>query len=166
MHAAILHIPPLPCLQEGWPLSYDLFVHLARHSMPPPGGWAAALSAAGFPMEMDPDFDVDTATGFRPCRFRGTLTGFEYRSCPLTECDRTELGLPGWCDFSVTLAAGAAAWEIPTAWVAASVLCHLSGGLLVDPQVGKMYSAREALKRARDELSRSETGTSEDCPEC
>jgi hypothetical protein len=134
-------------------VSVDLIVYLPRASMPEPARWAQAIRDAGFAFELDGDFDPDTATGFRPCQFRGLPSGFEYYSSRLTEQEWQELGVPPTCDFSVNLVTHADLREFATALIAASVLCHMSGGVLVDPQAGKHYSAAGVLAWAREELA-------------
>jgi hypothetical protein len=137
-------------------MSADLIVYLPRSAMPSPARWAWAITEAGFPVELDADFDVDRATGFRPCRFRGELSGFEYYSSALGVQDRKDLGLPVGCDFSVNLLAHADQHEWETAVVAAGVLCWLSGGVLHDPQEGAAYRPAEVRAWVARELARVE----------
>jgi hypothetical protein len=138
---------------EGGSVSVDLIVYLPRASMPAPERWANAIRDAGFPVELDADFDPDTATGFRPCRFRGVQSGFEYYSSRLSEQERRELGAPPGCNFSVALTTHADLREFATSLIAASVLCHVSGGLLVDPQSGEQLPAPGVLAWAREQLA-------------
>src|SRR5262245_60997806 len=126
-------------------MSADLVVYLPRSAMPSPALWARAITQASLPVELDPDFDVDCATGFRSCRFRGEVSGFEYYSGVQSEQDSTELGLPAGFDFSVNLLAHSGHHEWETAVVAAGVLCWLSGGVLHDPQEGTEYRADEVM---------------------
>ncbi len=133
-------------------MSVDLIVYLPRASMPTPARWAQAIRDAGFPVELESDFDPDTATGFRPCRYRGALSGFEYYSSPLSKQERNELGAPPNCDFSVNLVTHADLREFAVSLIAASVLCHLSGGVLFDPQTGEKYPALSVLSWAQEQL--------------
>jgi hypothetical protein len=138
-------------------MSADLIVYLPYSSMPSPRGWAEAIDRAGFPLSLDTDFDVNRATGFRPCRFRGKPSGFEYYSAPLTDEDRQVFGLPAGFDFSVNLLAHADGNEWESAVVAAGVLCWLGQGVLHDPQAGAQFSAAEVLSWAHRELARAES---------
>jgi hypothetical protein len=49
-------------------MSVDLVVYLNRNKMLSPLRWADAIRAAGFAVGLDVDFDVDSHTGFLPCR--------------------------------------------------------------------------------------------------
>jgi hypothetical protein len=83
---------------------------------------------------MEIDFDPDTATGFRPCKYAGILSGFEYHSGRLSQAECQELDAPSSCDFSVTFTTGSDLREFATSLIAASVLTQLSNGTLLDPQ--------------------------------
>jgi hypothetical protein len=134
-------------------VSIALNVYLARAAMPAPEGCAEAIRDAGFPVDLDTDFDPDTATGFRPCLFRGVPSGFEDFSSRVNDHERKEIGAPANCDFSVTLVTFSDLREFATALIAASVLCRLSGGLLVDPQAGERYPSSDVLAWAREQLA-------------
>ncbi len=134
-------------------MSVDLIVYLPRASMPTPERWAKAIRDAGFPVEMETAFDADTSSGFRPGRFAGVPSGFEYYSSLLTEQEQSELGVPPSYDFSVNLLTHADLREFATALIASSILCQLSDGLLVDPQAGERYSASEVLAWACQQLA-------------
>ena len=134
-------------------MSVDLIVYLRRASMPTSTRWAQAIRDAGFPVELESDFDPATETGFRPCRFRGVLSGFEYSSGLLNEQERVELGAPPGCDFSVNLVTHSDLREFATSLIAASVLCQLSGGLLYDPQENERYSTAGILEWAREQVA-------------
>jgi hypothetical protein len=139
--------------RKGTSVSVDLIVYLPRASMPTPARWAEAIRDAGFPVELEADFDPDTAVGFRPCQYDGAPAGFEYYSSLLSERERQELGAPAGCDFSVNLVTHSDLREFATSLIAASVLCHLSGGVLVDPQVGDRQPASGVLAWAREQLA-------------
>src|SRR5438477_12326880 len=121
--------------------------------MPSPELWAKAIRDAGFPVDLDSDFNPDTDIGFWPCRFRGVLSGFEYYSSRLSEQDRQDLGVPPDCDFLVTLVTHSDLREHATSLIAASVLCQVSGGLLCDPQTGEQYAPSGVLAWAREQLA-------------
>jgi hypothetical protein len=141
--------------EEGGLMSADLIVYLPRSAMPSPARWADAITQMGFPVELDTtDFDVESSTGFRPCRFRGEWTGFEYYSDVLTDQYRMKLGLPAGFDFSVNLLAHIDHHEWETAVVAAGVLCWLSRGVLHDPQEGTEYRDDGVMAWVAQELAR------------
>ena len=106
--------------------------------------------AAGFPAELDSDFDVDEFTGFLPCRYDGADSGFEYFGSTVEPED--DLELPSGLDFSVTLSTHSDMRELACSVVCASLLCSLTGGILVDPQADVTVSAADAITWAREQL--------------
>jgi hypothetical protein len=134
-------------------MSVDLIVYLPRHSMPTPAQWAKAIVDAGFPVELGSDFDPFTATGFRPCRFRGVVSGFEIYSGPVSEDEATALSLPTAYDFLVNLVTHADLREFATALIAACVLCHLACGMFYDPQEDHQRHATGILSWAHEQVA-------------
>lgn len=134
-------------------MSVDLIVYLRRSSMPTPARWQQAVHDAGFPVELDTDFDAETFSGFIPCKFRGADAGFEYFSAVVSEQERAESGAPPGADFAVTLATHSDLREFASSLVAAGALCHVSGGLLVDPQSGESCSPEQVLAWVGEQLS-------------
>src|SRR5205807_9588609 len=126
-------------------MSVDLVVYLRRTAMPSPKEWQQAIQMAGFPVELDTDFDPDTFRGFLPCKFRSEPSGFEYFPTSLTASEAVELGAPTGTDLSVTLVTHSDLREFAAAVSAASALCRASGGLLVDPQSGEAHSPESVL---------------------
>lgn len=133
-------------------MSVDLTVYLARAKMPTPVRWAKAIREAGFPADLDADFDVDTFSGFLPCAYDGKPGGFEYFAGQVTDEDRVDLSLPAEYDFSVTFATHSDMRGFATSVIAAAVLCQLAGGQLSDPQTGEGVAASQALSWAREML--------------
>jgi len=131
-------------------MSVDFTVYMARHAMPEPREWAKAIQSAGFPAELDSEIDVDTFSGFLPCRYGDREAGFEYESGALEFVDGLEL--PPDFDFSVTFSTHSSERELASSVVAAAVLCSLSGGILVDPQADATVSADEAIAWARETI--------------
>jgi hypothetical protein len=121
--------------------------------MPSPELWAKAIRDAGFPVDLDSDFNPDTDIGFQPCRLRGVLSGFEYYSSRISKQDQQDLGVPPDYDFSVNLVTHSDLREFATSLIAASVLCQVSGGLLVDPQTGEQHALSGVLAWAREQLA-------------
>jgi hypothetical protein len=130
-------------------MSVDLIVFAARSSMPAPRAWARAIVDAGFDAELDHEFDVDTFTGYLPCRYAGVDAGFEYLAGPP---EAHHLELPADFDFSVTFSTHSDMRELAASTVAAAVLCALARGILYDPQGDVAVPAGDALKWAREQL--------------
>ncbi len=120
--------------------------------MPEPKEWAQAIVESGFPMEMDTNFDVDSFSGFLPCKFKGEKSGFEYYSDTLTKEDQLDLDLPDSYDFATMFVAHADLRELATSVIASGVLCSMVEGLLCDPQSGEFWSGKAALSWVRSKL--------------
>lgn len=133
-------------------MSVDLTLFLARALMPTPVDWAKAIREAGFPADLDTDFDVDTHSGFLPCTYDGKPGGFEYLATQVEHDDRVNLTLPAEYDFCVMFATHSDTRELATSVIAAAVLCELAGGQLVDTEAGKVVAAPKALSWAREVL--------------
>lgn len=137
-------------------MSVDLIVYLRRSAMPAPSAWQRAIHAAGFPIDLDANFDPDTASGFRPCKYRGVASGFEYHASRLSPAEVVELGAPSGSDFSVTFVTHSDLCEFACSAVAAGVLTQASSGLLVDPQSGESIPADDAIKWAAEQFAVAE----------
>ena len=136
-------------------MSYDLIVYLKRNVMPVPEAWHAAIVEAGFPVALDPDFDVDTFSGFLPCPVRGEISGFEYYASNATPEDVEEMELAPGTDFSVQFCIGSRPLELMSALAASSVLAAMTGGTLDDPQAGESVPADSAIGWARAQLAQA-----------
>ena len=134
-------------------MSVDLVVFMSRAAMPAPQTWANAIVEAGFPAELDSDFDVDTFSGFLPCAYDGAEAGFEYFAAP---AEPNHPKLPPEVDFSVTFTTHADMRELAAATVAAAVLCGLTDGILYDPQADLVVPASDASTWAREQLDEIE----------
>jgi hypothetical protein len=136
-------------------MSVELVVYLRRAAMPTPARWQQAVRDAGYSVELETDFDVDTSTGYRPCKFRGEDAGFEYYSFTMNQEDRAKAGAPPDADFAVTLVTHSDLREFATSSVAGGVLCLVSGGLLVETESGESFSSGRVLEWVSEQLSRS-----------
>jgi len=141
-------------------MSIDLIVYFRRSAMPTPAGWQQAIREAGFPVELDTDIDLDTFSGFLPCKLRGAETGFEYFAGQMSASEVAELGAPPGSDFSVTLVTHSDLREFACSAVAAGVLGVASGGLLVDPQSGESFAGADALRWAAERFTEAEKASS------
>jgi hypothetical protein len=126
--------------------------------MPSPAGWQQAIRDFGFPVELNHDFDVDTFSGFLPCKIRGAESGFELFAAPLSEEKRSDVGAPSGSDFSVMLVTHSDLREFACSVAAASALAQASGGLLVDPQSGESFSEADVLPWASEQFAEAAGG--------
>ncbi|WP_020475694.1 hypothetical protein [Zavarzinella formosa] len=139
-------------------MSVDLIVYLRHAAMPTPSVWRKAIRDAGFLVQLDTDFDPDTASGFRPCQYQGAVSGFEYFVSRLSPSEAAECGEPPGSDFSVTLVTHSDLKDFACSVVAAGVLAQVSGGLLVDQQSGESFSASDAVVWAAEQFAEAERG--------
>ena len=116
--------------------------------MPTPSDWQAAIARAKFPLVLDQDFDPFTFSGFLPCIYDATPSGFEYYAGVLDERDQSQLEGKRY-NFSVTLSVHTGAKEMQSASAAAGALCFSSGGLLVDPQSGEEFDSTTVIERTQ-----------------
>jgi hypothetical protein len=133
-------------------VSVEFTVYAVRAKMPSPVRWAKAVREAGFPADLHADFDVETFSGFLPCKYDGKPGGFEYIAGKVTNDDRANLGVAAEYDFAVTFATHSDMRELATSVIAAAVLCDLVGGRLSDLQAGEDVAASQALTWAREML--------------
>ncbi len=138
-------------------MSVDLNVFITRSQMPTPSQWAHAIRDAGFDVQLDTDFNVDTFMGFLPCKYKNIDAGFEYYSRTLADEERAEIGVAKCCNYSVTFVTGSDMHEFITSLVSAGVLCKISGGTFFDPQSGDAYSADQILDWVRAQVQECET---------
>jgi len=131
-------------------MSVEFTVYLAREAMPTPADWAQEIVDRGFLAELDCAFDVDTFSGFLPCRYDDADAGFEYSSGPVELID--ELELPDEVDFSVTFTTHSNMRELASSVVCAAALCAISRGILVDPQADMAVTADDAVGWASELL--------------
>ena len=124
--------------------------------MPAPAEWASAITDAGFDAQFDPEFDVDSFTGFLPCAYKGEPAGFEYYAEALNADGRAALQLPDHVDFAVTFVTGANMREFITSLIASGVLCRLSNGTFFDPQSGEFTPADSVLEMIRSDVAECE----------
>lgn len=137
-------------------MSYDLVVYLQRGKMPSPAAWHSSIVAAGFPVALDTDFDVDSFSGFLPCPVNGEISGFEYYASTVSPDDVEELELAPGTDFSIQFCIGSQPLELISALAASSVLAEVSGGSLRDPQAGESVPADSAVGWAKAQLAQLE----------
>lgn len=130
-------------------MSVENVVILRRDKVPSPDAWQAAISAAGFDMEMDTDFSFDDFEGFLPCKYKGEDAGFEFFFEELDtdglELTKEEIAQIASRDWIVTLITRSDFRDLMVAQIAASVLCAMTDGLLVEGGEPPFISASDAI---------------------
>lgn len=124
---------------------------LRRDRLPTPAEWQASLTAAGFAVELDLDFDPVAHDGFLPASYEGREAGFEYLFSDVADDDYDESIPPrlGERDAVVSLITHSNMTELMTSTLAAAALAVFSDGLVYDTEAGALYAADEALAWAR-----------------
>jgi len=127
-------------------VSQDLSLYLLEANLPTPRQWAKAIREQGFKFKLDTDFDIRDSAGFIPC---GDEAGFELLSDAMTQQEHDELCFAeppmDWC---VTLCAQSDD-DFLLALAALASLASIAGGRVIDMQTGEIFTAEEALARAR-----------------
>ena len=132
-------------------MSISRTVYLQRKNVLTPAAWADAIRAAGFPMEMDTQFDIERMSGFLPCRYDGQDSGFEYFYSPVAALE-ADTAVPdiGDRDIAISFVTHSSMRGLATAVVAAAVLCEKADGLLHDEEAGELTVAKDVLAEARE----------------
>src|SRR4051794_17568658 len=140
-------------------MSISRTVYLRRGNMLTPTVWAEAIRAAGFPMELATDFDVERLSGFLPCRYDGQNSGFEYFFSTVAEMkadseDDEDFEIPdvGDRDVGVSFVTHGSMRGLATAVASAAVLCAKADGVLHDEEADELIPAKDALDDARELL--------------
>lgn len=138
-------------------MSVSRTVYLRRSNMPTPEAWAKAIRAAGFPIDIDTDFDAESFSGFLPCRYDGQESGFEYFVSTVAERKAEDEGLEttglGDRDVGVSFVTHSSLRELAAAVAAAGVLCAQADGVLHDEESDERVSASNALVDAREMIA-------------
>lgn len=115
--------------------------------MPSPKAWAAEIRRLGFDMRLDPDFDVETFSGFLPCAYEGQEAGFEYFREPIAEAGLEDDARKqaGDRDTLVSLRTQGDMRGLMTAVIASTVLASLTGGVHWDQEANEFHAASEAV---------------------
>ena len=127
-------------------MSQDISLYLLEADLPTPRQWAKAIREQGFKFKLDTDFDIKDSAGFIPC---GDEAGFELLSDAMTQEEHDELCFAeppmDWC---VTLCAQGDD-DFLLALAALASLASIAGGRIIDMQTGEIFTAEDALVRAR-----------------
>ena len=99
-------------------------VFLKRADLPAPRVWQAAITAAGFDVQIDPNFDPLTHSGFLPATYHGKPGGFEYELDRAMDMEGVE-GVEG-LDAMVAFITHADLRELATSVIAAAALAYLT----------------------------------------
>jgi hypothetical protein len=131
-------------------MSLDIYVLLNKSSVPSVTAWQSALDSLGTSVILDDAFDPLHDSGFVPCKFGGTSTGFEFF---LETTD--DLGTYPQLAHHVQQYDGGAvfSWgsdlkECAAAISAAAALAAVAEGIMYDPQEDVRFGIPEAREYA------------------
>lgn len=134
-------------------MSISRTVYVRREKVPSPTAWSAAIRAAGFPLEIHTDFDVERLSGFLPCVYDGRSSGFEYFFSTVDQIreDNEDCVLPdvGERDIGIAFVTRSSTLGLATAAIAAAVLCEMTDGILHDEEADELVDAKNAMADAR-----------------
>ena len=106
--------------------------------------WQRALDAEGFSLQLSPDVQFDTASGFLPCQLNNKATGFECYHDDAGELGTLMSQAGGKWLFALGLRWTSDSTELQAAWMAASAYARATLGLVFDHQEGKAFTAAQA----------------------
>jgi hypothetical protein len=121
-------------------MSVEITVCLSADRLPSPKVWQEAISANGFAVELDTDFDPVEFSGFLPARYQGGTAGFEYYNDSESEGEAR-----------ISLRWGGDLREAASGIIAAACLCHLAGGHVEDTESGEIIQAQDVIAWARSQ---------------
>jgi hypothetical protein len=133
-------------------MSLEVYVLLKRSRLPSLASWQDALDGSGLGVKIHSTFNPVEDSGFVPCSYKNSETGFEFflgSRADLIEAypdlkQKTE-GL----DTSAAFVWSGDLNECVSAVSSAAILAQLSDGLLYDPQEDHLYGGSEAILQAR-----------------
>ena len=136
-------------------MSISRTVYLQRSRVLAPKEWADAIRAAGFAMDMDSDFEVESFSGYLPCTYEGKPAGFEYLFADLAEIefDDEARSAIGDRDIGISFVTHSDMLELVTAVVAAAVLCAKADGVVHDEDAGEFIAADDSIANAKELLA-------------
>jgi hypothetical protein len=131
-------------------MSVSVTVLSTRARLPTTEAWQRALSTHGFDVKLDPSCDLATHEGFWPATYGGRVAGFELHLASPDEFLPEYPGVSGTFDVAVSLVTHSSMDEGCSAWLAASALTDLAGGVLLDESAGEHVAAADAVAWGRD----------------
>jgi len=134
-----------------------MLVFLKQARMPAAPAWAQAIRDAGFPMEMETDFNPRSFTGFLPCKYKGEEAGFEFFLSNIDDYkDDIADDLPpehwqkiGDRNTVVDFVTHSEFRDLMTSVIASGVLCSISDGVFLDTESGEITPSAAALAWSR-----------------
>ena len=146
-------------------MSIHTAVILRRERMLTPADWVSAIQAAGFPADLDVNFDPLSHSGFLPCSYRDEDAGFEYFFSSLSESglklDAAQLGTR---DFVASFVTHSRHGDLCAATAAASALASATDGVLYDAEGGELVHSERSLEWARQQLDESDPAAQRPVP--
>jgi hypothetical protein len=132
-------------------MSVDIYVLLNKSSLPSVKTWQSALNSLGTSVTLDDAFDPFHDSGFVPCKFGTTSTGFEFF---LETRDGLVGTYPQLADHMQNYDSGAVfSWssdmkECAAAISAAAALATVGQGIMYDPQEDAWFGVPDAREYA------------------
>jgi hypothetical protein len=133
-------------------MSLELYVLAKRSELPSLLEWQAALDQSLFGVKLDGTVNFLEHSGFLPCTYKGTATGFELsigsrndlmESYPELQRKTEHL------DAAATFIWSGDLNECASAFCSTAVLTHLPHGIMYDPQEDKSFDGSQAILQAR-----------------
>lgn len=118
--------------------------------------WQNAIDAERFPLHLADNLTFENMKGFMPAFLREKKTGFECYHVDPQDLIRTydNIHFNREWKFSLAFVWGGDLAQMQAVWFAAAAYASATAGVVFDEQAGKILSANDALKVARDLIHR------------
>jgi hypothetical protein len=114
--------------------------------------WQRAIDAEGFPLQLDPEVAIESASGFFPARFGDKITGFEcYHDDAgemMDEYPDVDFGRR-WA-YALSLRIMGDFDELRASYMAATAYARATDGVVFDTEGGEVMSPDKAAEVTRD----------------
>lgn len=134
-------------------MSRDIGIYIVKEKFPPTNVLRDSIIQAGFPCELDDEFDPLMFSGFLPCPVNGSPSGFEYIAREVDSNEVNELNTTFVPDLVIVLSTGRYELEWISALATACCIASLTGGLVVDYLTGEQYFTNDAVTWAKSQVS-------------
>jgi hypothetical protein len=126
-------------------MSVSVTVLTRQTQLPSTEVWQKALDVSMFKVELDATCQISSHEGFWPAKYQGRMAGFELDRGSPDDFLAKHPGIAGTFDVAISFVTHSNMDEGCSAWLAAAVLTHLTGGVLLDESSGENVAAADAL---------------------
>lgn len=130
-------------------MSLEMHAFVEKDRLPARAAWQAAIEQLRYPLRLDPELDLSTASGFSPCILDGNESGFDLyldRVAEIAEAYPHIRDRISRCTWAVSFRWGGDLRECACVSAAAAALIQCAGALVYYPEDDLWYGAEELRK--------------------